>query len=330
MLTKRGKRLSAVGVLVAAFAAIMIPAPVRWRAQVVLLSLAGQIPDIELTQLLAYMKPGSGQWLRPLIETHNPYAVLRNVKTTPADIQAGATLFRSRCAECHAPDGSGGRGPPLTGRQFTHGESDWAVYRTIRFGIPNTTMGPHPLPDTAVWQLEAFVRSIDTSGRALGAAARGPHGAASVPVPYEELAAIREPAEDWLTYSGSYWSSRHSALSQINRENVHQLALRWIHEFDGQPTTIEVTPIVRRGIMFVTEPPGRVTALDATTGRKIWTYGHNVSRESLGGEFGAAANRGVAILNDKVFFGTVDARLIAVSAATGALQWEVPVAQDRS
>src|SRR5256884_1761642 len=80
--------------------------------------------------------------------------------------------------------------------------------------------------------------------------------------------------------------------------------------------------------MFVTEPPGRVTALDATTGRKIWTYGHNVSRESLGGEFGAAANRGVAILNDQVFFGTVDARLVALSAATGTLQWQVTVADD--
>ena len=212
MMTKRGKRLSAVGVLVTALV-ILIPPPVRWRAEVVLLSLAGQIPDIELKQLLVYMMPGSGQWVRPLIETRNPHAVIRNVRTTPADIQVGATLFRSRCAECHAPDGSGGRGPPLTGRQFTHGESDWAVYRTIRFGIPNTAMGPHPLPDTAVWQLEAFVRSIDTSGRALGAAAHGPNGAASVPVPYEELAAIREPAEDWLTYSGSYWSSRHSALS---------------------------------------------------------------------------------------------------------------------
>src|SRR5436309_10439513 len=168
MLTKRGKRLSAVGVLVAAFVAIMIPAPVRWRAEVVLLSLAGRIPDIELKQLLAYMKPGSGQWLRPLVETHNPYAVVRNVKTTAADIQAGATLFRSQCAECHAPDGSGGRGPRLIGRQFTHGESDWAVYRNIRFGIPNTTMGPHPLPDTAVCKLEAFVRSLDTSGRSFG------------------------------------------------------------------------------------------------------------------------------------------------------------------
>jgi len=298
MLTKRGKRLSAVGVLVAAFAAIMIPAPVRWRAEVVLLSLAGRIPDIELKQLLAYMMPGSGQWLRPLIETHNPYAVIRNVKTTPADIQAGATLFRSECAECHAPDGSGGRGPRLIGRQFTHGESDWAVYRTIRFGIPNTTMGPHPLPDTAVWQLEAFVRSIDTSGSTLGATARGSRGAARVPVPYDELAAIREPGEDWLTYSGSYWSSRHSALSQINRGNVGHVALRWIHQLEGATDCVEVSPVVRKGIMFVTQPPSRVLALDATTGTEIWAYDHQVSRtvpRSDVDDFSVVANRGVAV-----------------------------------
>src|SRR5207249_2134656 len=331
MLTKRGKRLSAVGVLVAALVAIMIPAPVRWRAEVVLLSLAGRIPDIELKQLLAYMMPGSGQWLRPLIETRNPYAVIRNVKTTPADIQAGATLFRSRCAECHAPDGSGGRGPRLIGRQFTHGESDWAVYRTIRFGIPNTTMGPHPLPDTAVWQLEAFVRSIDTSGSTLGATGRGSRGAASVPVPYDELAAIREPGEDWLTYSGSYWASRHSALSQINRGNVGHLALRWIHQLEGAPDCVEVSPVVRKGVMFVTQPPSRVLALDATTGKEIWAYDHQVSRggpTSDVNDFSAAANRGVAVLTDKVFFGTPDAHLIAVSAATGALQWEATVATD--
>ncbi len=331
MLTKRGKRLSAVGVLVAAFAAIMIPAPVRWRAQVVLLSLAGRIPDIELTQLLAYMRPGSGQWLRPLIETHNPYAVLRNVNTTPADIQAGATLFRSQCAECHAPDGSGGRGPRLIGRQFTHGESDWAVYRTIRFGIPNTTMGPHPLPDTAVWQLEAFVRSIDTSGSTLGATAPGSRGAASVPVPYDELAAIRDAGEDWLTYSGSYWSSRHSALSQINRGNVGHLALRWIHQLEGAPDCVEVSPVVRKGIMFVTQPLSRVLALDATTGKEIWAYDHQVSHavpRSDVNDFSVMANRGVAVLSDKVFFGTPDAHLIAVSAATGALQWEATVATD--
>src|SRR5207249_12093468 len=141
-------------------------------------------------------------------------------------IQAGATLFRSQCAECHAPDGSGGRGPALIGRPFTHGESDWAVYRTIRFGIPNTAMGPHPLPDTELWQVVAFVRSLDRGGRASASARNDSGSSVRVNVSYAELAAIREPAKDWLTYSGSYWSSRHSALTQINRTNVGRLALR--------------------------------------------------------------------------------------------------------
>ncbi len=328
-MTRRGRRLLAVAVLVAVSGAMMISAHVRWRAHVVLLYLTGQIADIGLKPLLVYMMPGSDQYVRPLIETHNPYAVIRNVKTTPADIEAGAQLFRSQCASCHSPDGSGGvGGPALIRRKLKHGESDWALYRAVRFGVPNTAMSPHPLPETELWQLVAFLRSINSSDSTSGVVGSGASRPVSVNVRYDELAATREPAEDWLTYSGSYGSSRHSALSQINRANVHQLALRWIHEFEGKPAKIEVSPIVRNGIMFVTEPPGRVTALDATTGQQIWAYEHTVSRESLGGEFGAAANRGVAILNDKVFFGTVDARLIAVSAATGTLQWEVAVAND--
>jgi len=331
VLTRRGRRLLAAGVLVMASAVMMISGHVRWRAHVVLLYLTGQIADIGLRQLLVYMMPGSDQYMRPLVETHNPYAVVRNVKTTPADIQAGAQLFRSQCAACHAPDGSGGvGGPALIRRTFQHGESDWAVYRAVRFGVPNTAMRPHPLPETELWQVVAFLRSINAPDSASGAGggARSASGSVSVNVPYDELAAIREPAEDWLTYSGSYGSSRHSALRQINRDNVGRLTLRWIHEFEGQPGSIEVSPIVRKGIMFVTDPPGRVMALEATTGRQVWAYEHTVSRETLGGAFGAAANRGVAILDDKVFFGTVDARLIALSAATGTLQWEVAVAGD--
>src|SRR2546422_5520301 len=148
-MTRRGRRLVAVGVLGALAGAMMISEHVRWRAQVVLLYLTGQIPDIGLRPLLVYMMPGSDQYLRPLVESHNPYAAIRNVKTTSADIQAGAQLFRSQCASCHAPDGSGGvGGPALIRRTFKHGESDWGGYTDVRFGVPNTVIRPHPMPPT--------------------------------------------------------------------------------------------------------------------------------------------------------------------------------------
>src|SRR2546430_15249806 len=143
-------------------------------------------------------------------------------------------------------------------------------------------MRPHSLPETELWQVVEFLRSINSPDSTSGAVGHGAGRSLGVNVPYDELAATREPAEDWLTYSGSYGASRHSALRQINRENVGQLALRWIHGFDGQPTTIEVSPIVRHRIMFGTQPPGRAMALDAPTGQQIWASDPSICRKSPG------------------------------------------------
>src|SRR5438309_688611 len=88
---------------------------------------------------------------------------------------------------------------------------------------------PAVLLAASVWPLEASARASATCG----ATARGPRGAGSVLVPDDEIAAIRGPGEDWLTYSGWYWSSRHSALRQISRVNVGHLALGWIHQLEG-------------------------------------------------------------------------------------------------
>jgi alcohol dehydrogenase (cytochrome c) len=323
--SRRRLGLIALSVIPAISLAGVVALPMlRWRAQVVLLRLTGQIPDIELRELLTYMRPGSEQNMARLAETRSPYAVIHNFKTSTGDVEAGRRLFANECASCHAADGRGGPGgPSLVGRKLKNGASDWAVYRTIRLGVPNTAMAPHPLPESDLWQIVSYYRTFD--GAAL-AATPAPVRAASA-VRYSELSAVREPAADWLTYSGSYNGERHSALTQIDPRNVSALGLRWMYQIDGPPVGIEATPLVRNGVMFLSMPPGRVMALDAATGKPMWTFDHQLTN-SLGGEFGTPQNRGVALLDDKVFLGTVDARLIALSAATGKKLWETPITRE--
>lgn len=140
------------------------------------------------------------------------------------------------------------------------------------------------------------------------------------------LQAATEP-QNWLTYSGSYKSWRYSPLTQITRQNVSSLKLAWAHQM---VTThkIETTPLVVDGIMYVSEPPSNVIALDAATGRPYWHY-----RRILPSKINVCCdevNRGVAILDDRVFVGTVDAHLVALNAKTGAVLWDVAVADNRS
>ena len=136
------------------------------------------------------------------------------------------------------------------------------------------------------------------------------------------LNADKEP-QNWLTYSGTYKSWRYSALDQINRDNVRNLKVAWVHQMVTNHR-IEATPIVVDGVMYVSEPPSNVFALDAATGRPYWHYkrslpsGVNVCCDAI--------NRGVAVLGDRVYLGTVDAHLVALSAKTGDVVWDVPVA----
>src|SRR5262245_30402815 len=73
----------------------------RWRAHVVIMKATGQIPDLEWKYLVSFLAPSSGQSLARLIDTHNPYASIKNPLTGPKDIAAGAKLFDAQCAECH-------------------------------------------------------------------------------------------------------------------------------------------------------------------------------------------------------------------------------------
>ncbi len=147
-------------------------------------------------------------------------------------------------------------------------------------------------------------------------------------VPYERLTAADREPQHWLTYSGNYSAHRFSRLSQINRSNVSSLKVHWIYQ-SGTPGMIETTPIAVDGLMYVTEPPSTVVALDLRTGRELWRYMPTLPPEVLHIGF-PQVNRGVAILDQTVFVGTLDARLVALDAKSGGVRWDVEVADNKT
>jgi len=145
-------------------------------------------------------------------------------------------------------------------------------------------------------------------------------------VTYDRLLnADREPG-NWLTYSGGYQSWRYSTLDQITRENVRNLQVKWAYQMPVSHF-VETSPLVVDGIMYISEPPSNVVALDAETGRQFWRYSRTLPPKI--NVCCGQVNRGVAILGDRVFVGTVDAHLVALDAKTGAVLWDIEVAEDR-
>lgn len=318
----------AVAVLGAGFvgASVLAPHSMRWRAKILTLKATGQLPDIEWGELVHMLKPGSGFYLEGLAESRNVYASVTSPFSSAADLEAGRELFRSTCAACHGVDGRGREGAPsLVGRTLKHGDSDWALFRTIRYGIDGTPMRPHEMDRDKMWRLVSYVRSL-TSERP-PSESPSPAIPETFTVPFAEMRATATAQNDWLTYSGSYQGTRHSALAQIDRRSVARLAPAWIRQFPSPEDRGESTPLVRDGIMFVTANLGRVLALDATTGATIWQYTRAPApdiRTCCGN-----VNRGAAILDDRIFIGTLDAHLIALNARTGAVLWDKVVADFR-
>jgi alcohol dehydrogenase (cytochrome c) len=144
-------------------------------------------------------------------------------------------------------------------------------------------------------------------------------------VPYERLVSSRAEPGSWLTYSGSYFAERFAALDQINTSNVARLSVEWVYQ--TSPGLVESTPLVVDGMMYVTEPPSTVTALDARTGRRVWRWDANVPEQTLNIGF-PRVNRGVAILDGTVYVGTLDARLVALDAESGVERWSTTVADN--
>ena len=115
-------------------------------------------------------------------------------------------------------------------------------------------------------------------------------------VTVERLVNAAAEPHNWLTYSGTYSSERHSALSEITPENVADLEMKWVFQ-SGTTQPFEVSPLVVDGIMYLTTPPNDVVALDARTGRVFWVYEH-VPSQARG-----FANRGLAVHGDTLLMG---------------------------
>ena len=129
---------------------------------------------------------------------------------------------------------------------------------------------------------------------------------------------LNPPAENWLTYGGTYDSQRHTKLDEITPGNVKNLQAAWIFPITST-NRLQTVPLVVDGVMYASAP-NEVYALDARTGREIWQY-----RRANGVNRGP--NRGVAVFGNLVYVGTPDAYQVALDARTGAVAWETQIAK---
>jgi alcohol dehydrogenase (cytochrome c) len=143
------------------------------------------------------------------------------------------------------------------------------------------------------------------------------------PVTWERLVNAESEPENWMMYSGTLDSQRYSRLDQINTDNVTELEMKWSYQIPVIDRA-ETVPTVVDGVMFITEAPSNLTAVDARTGRVYWRYDHELP-EDLRICCGRN-NRGVAILGETLFMSTLDAHLVAIDARTGNVLWDVEVA----
>ncbi len=124
-------------------------------------------------------------------------------------------------------------------------------------------------------------------------------------VPYQRLVRAANAPQDWLTYSGNYSAQRYSPLTGINRQNVAQLRSAWMYQIK-KPGVFETSPVVADGVMYISEPPSTITALDVRTGRPLWTWTPSIPED-----------------------GSIAGHLTALDDKTGIVRWDVVVGDNK-
>jgi alcohol dehydrogenase (cytochrome c) len=140
----------------------------------------------------------------------------------------------------------------------------------------------------------------------------------SVSVTQARLDAAARDGANFLHSNGSYAQTRYHAANQINAGNVGKLKPAFVFQTEVLES-METAPIVVDGIMYLTTSYNHIYAIDAATGKEFWHYKHKqgpVTTYCCGPN-----NRGVAIMGDRVYMGTLDAKLLALDAKTGKVLW---------
>ena len=133
-------------------------------------------------------------------------------------------------------------------------------------------------------------------------------------------------SDRWVTYGRNYGAWRYMPDDQINRETVANLRPVWIKQTGVTGGAFEVTALVNDGRMYLTTANSHLIVVDPLTGTELWRYDHEFENVDL---CCGPHNRGVALYEDKVFWGTLDAHLLAFDAATGIQLWDAEVGDHR-
>lgn len=174
------------------------------------------------------------------------------------------------------------------------------------------------LAEGEIGDLVAYLKTLSGRDLTKTVGAEIPGGLA-----YERLKNAGAEPRNWLTYWGDYAGTHYSGLKEIDTRNVKGLQVKWAAQLPGE-SVLQSTPLVVDGVMYTAGPPGQVFAFDAKTGLQIWKYERK--RKAKNPYESNPFNRGVAVLGNRVFVGTLDAALVALDARTGLPLWETQVA----
>lgn len=147
--------------------------------------------------------------------------------------------------------------------------------------------------------------------------------AQNISVDQSKLSAAAKDSNNFLHSNGSYEQTRFYPAKQINSGNVANLRPAFTFQTEVLES-METAPIVVDGVMYLTTSYNHVYAIDAVTGKQLWHYKHKMGPVTT--YCCGPNNRGVAIMGDRVFMGTLDARLVALDAKTGKLIWNNEIA----